>query len=756
MKRIPMMMQLALILFCIMAIPMAILTWYSSSQILRNSENAFAETSLAELNANRELNENALNNLSQNTVRLGGTDIFDRIRPFKSLAELKTNYMNVSKAMAVLKELLNLNQSVDGAYSSFFYLDDANYVISTDKGITSLDKYESIDWLNEALIEQKGIRGVWYPRRLDSGVNVLSFALPLNRLSTATRGTIVINLKEEQIEQYLQSTKSGKQGYLLMKPSGAIISHHDKSLLLKSAYGEPFIREIIEEELPEGYTFRELDGERLLYAWSRSKEFDWTNVSIYSVDELMNKPHSMQRGIIFLTIVIIFAGSILTVFMATWLSKPARELVRTIRGRVNPGVQDKNELVFLEAAFRRMQEEEEGLYKLLSIREQDAQSHAIHGLLRGEVTPQAEEIFPASHFLAAVVSIDGYRNYISRNNPETRSYHRYLLLSKCDHLFPKEVYARCVYHGDGHFVILINYRQEEDGNHRKGIHNALDMIRNTAAELLGHSVTIGVSSPADSIGMVSGLLAEALEAIKQRMIAGSGGITYWKEEEPRDKKYLYPANSERRILNFLGNAGLDNIIEELRIIRDEIRSAEYVSYDNILFIYHQLVGVTIKHLRENNVSTARIFSRRGNIYAALASFDTLDELEEYVIGFYSEIVHYLTCSPVASNKYAERIIHYLNERYREEIVFEEMAKDIGISYSYMRKIVYEQTGKSISDYLNSLRIEKAKELLLNSHLSIGQIASEVGCMNVRSFNRLFRKFEGMPPSSYKMQRSRTS
>ncbi|MCT1401353.1 helix-turn-helix domain-containing protein [Paenibacillus sp. p3-SID867] len=756
MKRIPMMMQLALILFCIMAIPMAILTWYSSSQILQNSEHAFAETSLAELNANRELNENALNNLSQNTVRLGGTDIFDRIRPYKSLAELKTNYMNVSKAMAVLKELLNLNQSVDGVYSSFFYLDDANYVISTDRGITSLDRYESIDWLNEALMEQKGIRGVWYPRKLDSGVNVLSFALPLNRLSTATRGTIVVNLKESQIEQYLQSSKSGKQGYLLMKSSGTIISHHDKDLLLKNAYEEPFIREIARQALPEGYMFRELNGERLLYAWSPTKEFGWTNVSIYSVDELMNKPLTLQRSIILLTIVIIFAGSILTVFIATWLSKPARELVRTVRGRVNPGVRDKNELVFLEAAFRRMQEEEEGLYKLLSIREQGAQSHAIHSLLRGEVTPQAKEIFPDLHFLVAVVSIDGYRTYISLNNPETRSYHRYLLISKCDDLFPKDVHARCVYHGDGHFAILINYRQEEDDNYRLSIYAALDMMRNSAAELLEHSVTIGVSSPADSIRLISDRFAEAMEAIKQRMIAGNGGITCWKEEEGRDKKYIYPVNSERRILNFLGHSDLDCIIEELRIIRNEIRSAEYVSYDNILFIYHQLVGVTIKHLRENDVSTARIFSTRGNIYAALASIDTLDELEEYLIEFYSEIVHYLTRSPGGSNKYADRIIHYLNEHYREEVVFEEMAKQIGISYSYMRKIVYEQTGKSLSDYLNLLRIEKAKELLLDSNLSIAQIASEVGYMNVRSFNRLFRKFEGMPPSSFKLQRSTTS
>ena len=154
----------------------------------------------------------------------------------------------------------------------------------------------------------KGIRGVWYPRKLDSGVKVLSFALPLNRLSTATRGTIVVNLKESQIEQYLQSSKSGKQGYLLMKSSGTIISHHDKDLLLKNAYEEPYIREIARQALPEGYMFRELNGERLLYAWSPTKEFGWTNVSIYSVDELMNKPLTLQRSILLLTIVIILRG----------------------------------------------------------------------------------------------------------------------------------------------------------------------------------------------------------------------------------------------------------------------------------------------------------------------------------------------------------------------------------------------------------------------------------------------------------------
>jgi YesN/AraC family two-component response regulator len=101
-------------------------------------------------------------------------------------------------------------------------------------------------------------------------------------------------------------------------------------------------------------------------------------------------------------------------------------------------------------------------------------------------------------------------------------------------------------------------------------------------------------------------------------------------------------------------------------------------------------------------------------------------------------------------------VRHLEAHYREEIVFEDMAKEIGISYSYMRKIVCELTGKSLIDYLNLLRIEKAKQLLVGTPLTMTQIASEVGYSNVQSFNRFFRKFEGMPPSSYKAAKGRIS
>ncbi|MBW4840403.1 MAG: helix-turn-helix domain-containing protein, partial [Paenibacillaceae bacterium] len=615
---------------------------------------------------------------------------------------------------------------------------------------------EPIGWMQKVLEGRRGISGVWVPRRLSSGETVISYVLPLNRLSTTTRGTIVVNLRESQIGEYLRSTEPGGHGYLLMQSDGLIISHNDKAVLFTDGTKQPYMQEILESQAREGFSFHEINGERLLYTWSRSDLFGWWNVNIYSMDALMTKTNKLQHNIVWLTVAMMFAGSVLTVFLATWLSKPVRRLVRTVRSSGSRGVSDKNELAFLDAVFKRMQEEEEQLYKLLQEREQDARSLAVHRLLRGEEVQPAAELFPEPYSLVGVLSIDRYRNYVDTTNPETRSYHRFLIVTYSENLFPPGIVARCVYQGEGCFAVVINFGQEEAAREYEGIKSALEGLSRYAGDLLGHTVTVGVSSRAERCGELQDRAAEAMEVIKQRMVCGGGGISFWSEEEGRGKPYLYPADSERRILNFLEAGDLERLLEELTVIRRDVQSASSIAYDNIMFIYHQLVGVTIKLLRENQINPTRIFAGRGNLYSTIASIDTLDELDHYMREFYREILQYLARRPESETGHGERIIRYLDAHYFEEIVFEDMAKEIGISYSYMRKIVFEMTGTSLIDYMNLRRIEKAKRLLLESGMTVKQIAAEVGYANIQSFNRFFRKYEGMPPSSYKASKLRSS
>jgi AraC-like DNA-binding protein len=63
------------------------------------------------------------------------------------------------------------------------------------------------------------------------------------------------------------------------------------------------------------------------------------------------------------------------------------------------------------------------------------------------------------------------------------------------------------------------------------------------------------------------------------------------------------------------------------------------------------------------------------------------------------------------------------------------------------------TGINFTDYLARLRIERAKNLLLNPNLRISEIAFEVGFQSLTHFNRVFKRVLGQSPTDYRLQLS---
>lgn len=56
---------------------------------------------------------------------------------------------------------------------------------------------------------------------------------------------------------------------------------------------------------------------------------------------------------------------------------------------------------------------------------------------------------------------------------------------------------------------------------------------------------------------------------------------------------------------------------------------------------------------------------------------------------------------------------------------------------------------NFSEYVNGLRMRRAKQLLTSLHLKIQEIASAVGYQNVNSFIRMFKRYSGMTPGEYR-------
>jgi AraC-like DNA-binding protein len=92
---------------------------------------------------------------------------------------------------------------------------------------------------------------------------------------------------------------------------------------------------------------------------------------------------------------------------------------------------------------------------------------------------------------------------------------------------------------------------------------------------------------------------------------------------------------------------------------------------------------------------------------------------------------------------------YIQEHQAEDLRLGEVAKAVNTSSFYFCKMFKKVTGINFTDYLARVRIEKAKNLLLNPNLRISEIAYEVGFQSLTHFNRVFKKILGEAPTDYR-------
>lgn len=99
----------------------------------------------------------------------------------------------------------------------------------------------------------------------------------------------------------------------------------------------------------------------------------------------------------------------------------------------------------------------------------------------------------------------------------------------------------------------------------------------------------------------------------------------------------------------------------------------------------------------------------------------------------------------------EQVKKYLEDHYREPISLDSLAERFYIDKYYLTKIFKTQYDATINNYLNQIRIRKAKQLLRFSDLPIEKIGEKVGISEPNYFARVFKKIEGVSPSAYRAQ-----
>jgi AraC-like DNA-binding protein len=92
---------------------------------------------------------------------------------------------------------------------------------------------------------------------------------------------------------------------------------------------------------------------------------------------------------------------------------------------------------------------------------------------------------------------------------------------------------------------------------------------------------------------------------------------------------------------------------------------------------------------------------------------------------------------------------FIEKNYRKKITVLDIARAVYQSESYFSHQFKKETGVSPIKYLNEFRVDKAKELLNNLELSVGEVAFNTGFNNLTHFNRIFKALTSQSPSEYR-------
>lgn len=216
-------------------------------------------------------------------------------------------------------------------------------------------------------------------------------------------------------------------------------------------------------------------------------------------------------------------------------------------------------------------------------------------------------------------------------------------------------------------------------------------------------------------------------------------------------KYYYPLDVEQSLINNIKAGNADKALEILDEVFKINFSINILSFSLSRCLMFNLIGTIIKTMDNLSFLCDDSFLMRVNPIERLLNCETTMTLRIEMKDVIKAICKHVRNSD--NNNVLvlrDRIMQYVESNYNDTNLGVSMIADkFNMSITYLSKFFKKQTGEGLLDYINRIRVEKAKKLLAMQEVNVKDVAKINGFYNCNSFIRIFKKYEGITPGQYK-------
>jgi two-component system response regulator YesN len=241
--------------------------------------------------------------------------------------------------------------------------------------------------------------------------------------------------------------------------------------------------------------------------------------------------------------------------------------------------------------------------------------------------------------------------------------------------------------------------------------------------------------------------AEELEKLIKRL------VQTFTEEVYEDLAYIKAKKSiEAELLQYITairSTNRDIAISSLNKISEKLR-AQALVHDQYHKLYMEIISSVLHALDEDGLKHAgKLREEYLKSFIDLLNTANGDDLMEWLYSFTDKVSEYIKENKGDTySNVIKKAMEYIEQHYNEELSAQKVAEAVYLSPNYFSHIFKKIRKESFTDYLNKIRVEKAKALLSNNLYKVYEVSDMVGYSDYKYFSSVFKKIVGVSPTQY--------
>lgn len=241
---------------------------------------------------------------------------------------------------------------------------------------------------------------------------------------------------------------------------------------------------------------------------------------------------------------------------------------------------------------------------------------------------------------------------------------------------------------------------------------------------------------------------QALKALDWHLLREKDRIIFY-EDISAAAKSRTSSFSWTYIKEQISRLNMEDIRQMIAASFDELRKNQCTRRKEVQEFCITFKNLLLDVLKEKGVEIEGVMQKNEELFRSQLDYDVLSGYENWLKDCCYLILKDVLDTSGKQHSAVRKAIVYINKFYGQNITLAQIAADVQKSPNYFCYIFKKDTGMSFNEYLNYIRISKAKELLKTSDCMVYEIAEQVGYHDYTYFTKVFKKNCGCSPSEYR-------